>query len=312
MIYKVDKYEAFSKHINSDNIIYNLFEYKKYLHKDKEKMSRIELKDVIMIIISALALLSSIALGVPSIVMSKEAKQISVEANNIALKEYENQVNERYKLEAPLLIVASMKFNPNYQDYEFPKIYSPPPPGKFIFLKRILTNKTFESRERKIALVINICSENISYVKDPLINFTTVTLENCGFDLMYMEINSVKISFKDNSIPELNLIPTAQNSLHQRITYNTPIEISFSIYYNNISLFDEELMKNSDFINTKILETDGELLNSTLSPMADLWKEITIGFIIKNLYGIEYNQEIILSTQNNTYTATSIFINDKK
>jgi len=229
---------------------------------------------------------------------------------------YINKRNEAKKYSAPVFNISSVKVVEieDGRKYEFPEQYSKPSNCEFIFEKRHFLDKKIidggetesVSEKPEMHLLIDVCPKDSMAKKAELINLNKVTIENMGFDATCFEIKKIEIHRQIGEI--LNIVP-ARSDHHKmttRIDQSQPLEF-YTTFYHNIDsgVFDFILAKEEGFsLKNKFKNTGGELLNSRLEEMVDLWTKIDIHIECENKYSERYKQIIGICIADNRYFST--------
>lgn len=205
---------------------------------------------------------------------------------------------ERIRARQPIFIISSMKY---IQNIIISDNYKRPENSEISFAKR---HCLLDENVKALIFSMFIDTCPIGSTSDKLILLhNKIVIDNIGYKAVYLEIESIDYYKKLGDSAHIKA--DKQNKLVKNISIEEPLELYISLIANSESgLYDLDKLRNSDFIKKKLDETDGELLNSTLNDMADLWNKMVINILSKNAYGEYYRQQLIIYIENNTYYAS--------
>ncbi|MDR2572380.1 MAG: hypothetical protein LBD23_19075 [Oscillospiraceae bacterium] len=143
-------------------------------------------------------------------------------------------------------------------------------------------------------------------------NFCTITLRNAGFDLQKLKINKVRFVYK-KSFKSLTLKPTDHNSLNVYVGRNGTVDLGISMisYDNDYKLFDENFFTPEFMLIKKLLAMgtcksennnfEGNLFNVTLPSSPDLFSHLECYMTVYNSFNKKYKQKIIVISRDCKY-----------
>lgn len=203
--------------------------------------------------------------------------------------------------EAPNFVISSVIFQP--ETMRFPtNAYRDPENSTFLLQKRRVF-KDQKLSEPISCLLANICPKvqcNNHPNKIYFYNMNRVQIHNTGFDAISFEITEIYIHQKIND--SLFIIePGKQNTIHQIISTSESLEILITIILDSNANICDISKFGQNYIESKHATTGGELLNTTVDDMIDLWDYMEFYVRSINKYGQKYIQKLRIYIESDTY-----------
>ncbi len=222
---------------------------------------------------------------------------------------------------APLFLVENETLEINkkrwFEDKYAPKL----PHRKFIFDQRSFEEtivghakgflqknapKEIDVAKTYTSIILDLTEDDDYERAERKIGYCKLNMRNVGFPFIVFKIRSISIQYKNGNI--LTLRPWKHDTLTRYIKKNETLDIVVSVFYDKsgrYAFFDENKVEDMDFMEQKLLATQGKITNTYLPDDANNFDKITINSVTKNIYNYRYKQRIELIQENGVvYTKT--------
>lgn len=138
-----------------------------------------------------------------------------------------------------------------------------------------------------------------------------VTFRNIGYDLISFEIVKANIDFASVGEKSLELKTSKHTKLFHYLSSGDAIDVSLSYVFDfdqyaliKKEALDENLQLKLEVIE-KLIPIKGNILNVFAPIIIDAYEKITLEIVATNNLGVQYNQTIEFTAQNNHYSVES-------
>jgi len=234
----------------------------------------------------------------------------------VAIFTFLNNIKDKIKSKAPFLIAEKEElYKCPFDKYKLDEkaSYDSADYAQFTLDSRIFIDNNPEDGKDSYTLPLNSLildtrkKESNYNRKDAsdikLINFCGVTIRNIGFDMIKLELNSVKITYKSND--SLTLKPNKHNklNLYKKYSETFDLALSFIFYDDSYALMDKNKLAES--FQTYFKYIGDNLFNCYLPETYDKYKFIEFFVTTTNKFNKKYKQLIQLQIENNVYSTYS-------